>query len=78
MSLDGRRAYVNNEVNVSVTALNLETDQVIAPDIPSGEPPAPDTFAHGVLTGKLAFLTALGTPDNGLLQIPIRDIVPLE
>ncbi len=77
ISQDGKRAYVNNEVNVSVTAINLETNQVLARDIPSGTPPTPGTFAHAVLVGKLTFFTALGTPDNGLLDTPIRDIVPL-
>jgi hypothetical protein len=71
------RAYVNNEANVSVTAINLFTNTVIERDIPSGTPPAPGTFAHGVLVGKLAFFTALGIPDNGLNELPIRDIVPL-
>ncbi len=77
MSLDGRRAYVNNEVNVSVTALNLETNTVITRDIPSGTPPEPGSFEHAVLLGKLAFFTALGIPDNGIFGTPIRDIVPL-
>jgi YVTN family beta-propeller protein len=78
ITADGKRAYVNNEVNVSVTALNLEQNSVIARDIPSGTPPAPGSFAHAVLVGKLAFFTALGTPDNGLVGAPIRDIEPLK
>lgn len=77
ISRDGRRAYVNNEVNVSVTAIALDTNTVLTRDIPSGEAPRPGTFAHNVLVGKLAFFTALGMPDNGIFDTPIRDFVPL-
>ena len=77
ISADGRRAYANNEANVSVTAMDLVTNTVLTRDIPAGEPPAPGTFEHEVLVGKLAFFTALGIPDNGFLAMPIRDIVPL-
>src|SRR6185369_14524750 len=66
ISQDGRRAYVNNEVNLSVTAIGLAGSTVLARDIPSATPPPPGTFAHAVLLGKLAFFTALGTPDDGL------------
>jgi hypothetical protein len=77
ISYDGRRAYVNNEVDVSVTPLDLETNTVLGVDIPSGEPPAPGTFGHSVLVGKLAFFTALGIPDNSLFGTPIREFNPL-
>jgi YVTN family beta-propeller protein len=77
ISSNGRRAYVNNEVNVSVTYIDLENLTVLARDIPVGEPPAPGTFEHAVLMGKLAFFTALGIPDNNILGTPIRDINPL-
>ncbi|HEX9870195.1 MAG TPA: hypothetical protein VGC99_16695, partial [Candidatus Tectomicrobia bacterium] len=77
ISSNGRRAYVNNEVNVSVTYIDLENFTVLARDIPTGEPPAPGTFEHAVLMGKLAFFTALGIPDNNILGTPIRDIDPL-
>ena len=76
ISRNGDRAYTNNEVDVSVTAINLETDSVIG-DIPSGKPPEPGTPEHAALVGKLAFHTALGTPDNGIFDLPVRDIVPL-
>jgi YVTN family beta-propeller protein len=78
ISQDGRRAYVNNEVNLSVTAIDLAGSTVLARDIPSATPPPPGTFAHAVLVGKLAFFTALGTPDDGLRDTPIRDIEPLK
>jgi YVTN family beta-propeller protein len=78
VSRDGTRAYTNNEVNYSVTALNLVNHSVITLDVPSSEPPAPGTFAHAVLVGKLAFFTALGIPDNGFQGTPIRDFVPLQ
>jgi YVTN family beta-propeller protein len=77
ISTDGRRAYANNEANVSVTAMDLVTNTVLTRDIAAGEPPAPGTFAHAVLLGKLAFFTALGIPDHGIFGTPIRDIVPL-
>ena len=77
ISYDSMRAYVNNEVDVSVTAIDLVNNIVLTPLIPSGEPPAPGTFEHAVLVGKLAFFTALGLPDNGIFGIPIREFNPL-
>ena len=77
ISQDARRAYANNEANVSVTAMDLTGNTVLTRDIPAGEPPAPGTFAHAVLLGKLAFFTALGIPDHGIFGTPIRNIVPL-
>jgi len=77
ISRDGRRAYVNNEVNVSVTAIDLSTSTVLARDIDTGSPPVPGTFEHAVLLGKLAFFTALGIPEDGIFFTPIRDINPL-
>src|SRR4029453_291807 len=70
----GQRAYVNNEVNLSVSILDLDNDTVIARDVPSSEPPAPGTFAHAVEMGKLIFFTALGVPDNALVGTELRDI----
>lgn len=78
MSSDGKRCYTNNDVGVSVTAVNLDNNTVLARDIASAEPPAPGTFEHGVLVGKLVFFTALGVPDNGIFETPVRDIVPLD
>lgn len=78
MSKDGRRAYVNNEVNASVSILNLANNTVITRDVSSATVPDPGSFAHGVLVGKLVFFTALGVPDNGLSALPIRNIVPLQ
>jgi hypothetical protein len=77
ISHDGRRAYTNNEANISVTAIDLEAKDYLTLDISSGEPPAPGTVQHNSLLGKLAFFTALGVPDNVFLDTPIRDIVPL-
>src|SRR5207247_126822 len=74
---DGKRAYVNNEVNLSVTAIDLEANRVLERDVPIGTPPTPGTFAHAVLLGKLTFFTALGTPTDGLLGMPVRGIRPL-
>src|SRR5215471_11028646 len=75
---DGTRGYANNEANFSVTSMNIEAGNCLTLqlDIPSSTPPAPGSFAHAVLVGKLAFFTALGIPDNGAFSTPIRDIVP--
>ena len=84
MSRDGKRAYTNNELNTSVTAIDLETNTVIAKDIESSTPPAPGTQAHRNLVGKLAFFTALGVPDvldtngDGQFDIALRDIRPID
>jgi YVTN family beta-propeller protein len=77
ISSDGTRAYTNNEVNVSVSVLNLQNNSVIQRDLASGSIPEPGTFAHSTLVGKLVFFTALGTPDNGIFQTPVREIIPL-
>jgi len=77
MRRDGKRAYVNNDVGHSITVIDLESNQVLAQDVPSSTPPEPGTHAHSVLVGKLVFFTALGVPDNGLVGTPIRDIDPL-
>jgi YVTN family beta-propeller protein len=83
MSRDGRRAYTNNELNTSITALDLAANAVLARDIESSAPPAPGTVEHRRLFGKLAFFTALGVPDvidldnNGSYDVPLRDIDPL-
>jgi YVTN family beta-propeller protein len=78
MRQDGTRGYSNNEANYSVTSMNTAdgTCLTLQLDIPSSTPPAPGSFAHAVLVGKLAFFTALGIPDNGVLSTPIRDIIP--
>jgi YVTN family beta-propeller protein len=83
MSRDGKRAYSNNELNTSVTAMNLTDNTVIARDIESSAPPAPGTPQHRKLVGKLAFFTALGIPDkldntgDGQFDVALRDIDPL-
>ncbi len=77
MSNDGTRAYANNEVGLSVTAINLENDTVITRDIDSSTPPAPGSFDHAVAMGKLCFFSALGIPDNDFFDTEIRDLVPL-
>jgi len=80
---NGNRAYVNNELNTSMSVLNLADNTVIARDVESSAPPAPGTQAHRNLVGKLAFFTALGVPDkldtngDGQFDIALRDINPL-
>ncbi|HYJ42583.1 MAG TPA: hypothetical protein VEW08_17460 [Steroidobacteraceae bacterium] len=83
MARSGLRAYVNNELNTSISVLNLQDNTVIARDIESSAPPAPGTQAHRNLVGKLAFFTALGIPDkldnngDGQFDVALRDINPL-
>jgi YVTN family beta-propeller protein len=80
MRQDGTLAYANNEADFSVTRLFIAGGACLqtprTADISSSEPPAPGSFEHAVLVGKLAFFTALGIPDNNLFGTPIRDFIP--
>jgi hypothetical protein len=78
MRQDGTRGYANNEANFSVTSMNIENGVCLTLqlDISSSTPPAPGSFNHAVLVGKLAFFTALGIPDNNIFGTPIRNIIP--
>jgi YVTN family beta-propeller protein len=78
MRQDGTRAYANNEANFSVTSMNIAGNNCVTQqlDIDSSTPPAPGSFEHNVLVGKLAFFTAFGIPDNGFQNLGIRDFVP--
>ena len=78
MRQDGTRGYTNNEANFSVTSMNVDDGSCLTLqlDISSSTPPAPGSFEHAVLVGKLAFFTALGIPDNNIFGTPIRDIIP--
>lgn len=78
VSRDGKRAYVNNEAGFSVSVLDLAAKTVLTRDLSASNPPAPGTFGHGVLVGKIAFETALGLPDSGVFGTPVRDLVPLD
>jgi mono/diheme cytochrome c family protein len=78
MRQDGTRGYANNEANFSVTSMNIDDGfcLTLQLDVSSSEPPAPGSFEHAILVGKLAFFTALGIPDDGIFGMDIRDIVP--
>jgi len=78
ISKNGQRAYVSNEVGLSVSVLDLAANTVLTRDVPSSTPPEPGSFEHARLVGKLVFFTALGTPDDGLTGTAVRDIVPLD
>jgi YVTN family beta-propeller protein len=78
MRQDGTRAYANNEANFSVTSMNIAGNNCLTQelDIDSSTPPAPGSFEHNVLVGKLAFFTAFGIPDNGFQSLGIREFIP--
>jgi cytochrome c553 len=78
MSNDGTRAYVDNELNMSVTGLDLTNNVVLARDMESSKPPALGTQEHRNLVGKLVFFTALGVPDSGVFDTELRNIIPLQ
>ena len=73
---NAKKAFVNNQVNLSVSVLDLEANTVVS-EVSASTPPEPGTFDHSRLMGKLVFFTALGIPDNGLVGSPIRDINPV-
>jgi YVTN family beta-propeller protein len=75
---EGTLGFVNNQVNMSVSVLDLEGNTVIAQDVPSSTPPEPGEFDHTRIVGQLVFFTALGVPDNGLVGMPVREIIPLD
>jgi YVTN family beta-propeller protein len=80
MRQDGTLAYANNEADFSVTRMFIAGGACLqtprTEDISSSEPPAPGSFEHAVLVGKLAFFTALGIPDNNIFGTPIREFIP--
>jgi len=78
MRQDGTRGYANNEANFSVTSMNIADGVCLTLqlDISSSTPPAPGSFDHAVLVGKVAFFTALGIPDNDIFGTDIRNIIP--
>ena len=78
MRQDGTRGYANNEANFSVTSMRIDDGfcLTLQLDIASSTPPAPGSFEHAVLLGKIAFFTALGIPDNNIFGTPIRNIIP--
>jgi YVTN family beta-propeller protein len=75
ISGDGTRAYTNNEVDTSVTALDLQHNVVLPLKIYASQPPAPGTEEAIVRLGKLVFFTGLGVPDDSsIFGTPIRYI----
>ncbi len=74
----GQYGYANNEVNMSVSILDLQADTVVEQDVASSTLPEPGSFQHARLMGKLVFFTGLGVPDDGLIGTPIDDIIPLQ
>jgi len=78
MRQDGTRGYANNEANFSVTSMRIDDGfcLTLQLDVSSSTPPAPGSFEHAVLLGKIAFFTALGIPDNNIFGTPLRNIIP--
>ncbi|MGH8601392.1 MAG: hypothetical protein ACREXR_00980 [Gammaproteobacteria bacterium] len=73
----GRYGYANNEVNLSVSILDLKGGTVLEQDVASSTLPEPGSFPHTRLMGKLVFFTGLGVPDNGLVGMEIDDVIPI-
>jgi YVTN family beta-propeller protein len=78
ITADGTRAYVSNEVGLSVSVLDLAANTVRTRDLATATAPPPGSFEHALMVGKLVFHTALGVPDDGLFARELRDIVPVE
>jgi YVTN family beta-propeller protein len=75
ISGEGTRAYTNNEVDTSVTALDLQHNVVLTSEFFASEPPAPGTEEGIVRLGKLVFFTGLGVPnDSSIFGTPIQSI----
>ena len=77
MRQDGTRPTPTTKPTFSVTSMNVDDGLCLTlrRDTDSSEPPAPGSFEHAVLVGKLAFFTAFGIPDNDIFGTPIRDVV---
>ena len=76
----GKKAYVNNEADMSVSVINLDNTSNVgpAPYVAASTPPEPGSVEHARLMGKIKFFTALGVPDNGLVGTQLRDINPVQ
>lgn len=76
----GKKAYVNNEVDMTVSVINLEIASNVgsAPSVAASTPPEPGSVEHSRLMGKIKFFTALGVPDTGLVSTQLRDINPVQ
>jgi YVTN family beta-propeller protein len=76
----GRKAYVNNEVDMTVSVIDLSIGSNIgpAPFVAASTPPEPGSVEHARLMGKIKFFTALGVPDTGLVGTQLRDINPVQ
>lgn len=69
-----RRAYVNSEVDQTVTVIDLTTNAVVGAPIESAPLPAVGTTEHNALIGKLAFFTGMGLPARGVAGTDVRGI----
>jgi YVTN family beta-propeller protein len=78
VSRDGTRAYVSNEIGLSISVLDLVANTVRTRDVATATPPPAGSFEHALLVGKLVFHTALGVPDDNLFGTELRDIVPVD
>lgn len=70
----GTRAYVNAEVDHTVTVIDLTTGAALGAAIESAPLPATGTSEHDALIGKLAFFTGMGLPAQGLAGQDVRSI----
>jgi len=73
MSADGTRAYANNQVDRSFSAIDL-TNNVNLGNVPSAELPSPGTLAHNAIIGELVFFTGMGVDVNNLIGRDVRTL----
>src|SRR5262249_10503363 len=73
MNASGTRAYVNAEVDRTVSVLGLGANKEIA-RIACADLPAPGSVEQNALIGKLVFFTGMGTPPTGLVGKSVREI----
>jgi len=73
ISPDGKRAYVNANVDGTISVLDLENNVTLS-EFSSTQLPVVGTEEHDLRLGRLAFFTGMGLPPDGLSGLSVRDI----